>query len=93
MVHKEITDSRNKTHADTKGGRRSAAGRRVGDHPQYSAIHWTGPNISIDRILYCTEKTNGQLCEAVIKRERWVEHLQRRAEHTAETCNKFDTSA
>ena len=31
--------------------------------------------------------------EAVIKRERWVEHLQRRAEHTAETCNKVDTSA
>mmetsp|Transcript_27707 Transcript_27707/g.35659 ORF Transcript_27707/g.35659 Transcript_27707/m.35659 type:complete len:133 (+) Transcript_27707:330-728(+) len=63
-------------------------GRRVGDHPQDSAIHWTGPNISIDRILYCTEKTNGQLCEAVIKRERWVEHLQRRAEHTAETYNE-----
>eukprot|EP00985_Skeletonema_marinoi_P023639 scaffold15846_cov139-Skeletonema_marinoi.AAC.1 len=39
-------------------------GRRVGDHPQDSAIHWTGPNISTDRILYCTEKTNGQLCEA-----------------------------
>jgi len=26
--------------------------------------------------------------EAVIKRERWVEHLQRRAEHTAETYNR-----
>jgi hypothetical protein len=60
----------------------------VGDHPQDSVIHWTGPNISIDRILTCTEKTNGQLCEAVIKRERWVEHLQRRAEHTAETYNE-----
>jgi len=56
-------------------------GRRVGDHPQDSSIHWTGPNISIDRILNCTEKTNGQLCEAVIKLERCVEHLQRRAEH------------
>ena len=63
-------------------------GRRVGDHPQDSAIHWTGPNISIDRILNCTEKTNGQLCKAVIKQERWVEHLQRRAEHTAETYNR-----
>jgi len=63
-------------------------GRRVGDHPQDSAIHWTGPNISIDRILNCTEKTNGQLCKAVIKQERWVEHIQRRAEHTAETYNR-----
>ena len=60
----------------------------MGDHPQDSAIHWTGPNISIDRILNCTEKTNGQLCKAVIKQERWVEHLQRRAEHTAETYNR-----
>ena len=39
-------------------------------------------------ILNCTEKTNGQLCKAVIKQERWVEHLQKRAEHTAETYNE-----
>ena len=26
---------------------------------------------------------NGQLCEAVIKRDKWVEHLKKKAEHTA----------
>eukprot|EP00985_Skeletonema_marinoi_P030861 scaffold34321_cov85-Skeletonema_marinoi.AAC.1 len=50
---------------------------------QGSAIHWTGTNISIDRILNCAKKMNGQLCKAVIKRDRWVEHLKKKAEHTA----------
>ena len=60
-----------------------------GDHPQDSAIHWTGSNISIDRILNCAKKMNGQLCEAVIKRDKWVEHLKKKAEHTAKvTYNK-----
>eukprot|EP00985_Skeletonema_marinoi_P015274 scaffold7857_cov103-Skeletonema_marinoi.AAC.1 len=54
-----------------------------GDHPQDSAIHWTGSNISIDRILNCAKKMNGQLCKAVIKRDKWVEHLKKKAEHTA----------
>eukprot|EP00985_Skeletonema_marinoi_P015273 scaffold7855_cov80-Skeletonema_marinoi.AAC.1 len=26
---------------------------------------------------------NGQLCEAVIKRDKWVEHMNKKAEHTA----------
>ncbi len=59
-----------------------------GDHPQDSAIHWTGPNISTPRILDCAKKSNGQLCQAVIKRERWVEHLMKRAAETAETYNE-----
>ena len=51
---------------------------------QDSAIHWrTGSNISIDRILNCAKKMNGQLCEAVIKRDKWVEHLKKKAEHMA----------
>ena len=67
--------------ATSRGKALGSRGGEWGDHPQDSAIHWTGPNISNDRILNCTEKTNGQLCEAVIKLERCVEHLQRRAEH------------
>ena len=56
---------------------------------QGSAIHWTGSNISIDRILNCAKKMNGQLCKAVIKRDKWVEHLKKKAEHTAKvTYNK-----
>ena len=31
---------------------------------------------------------NGDLCQAVIKRKNWVEHLQKRAEQTAETYNE-----
>eukprot|EP00984_Skeletonema_dohrnii_P027525 scaffold17084_cov89-Skeletonema_dohrnii-CCMP3373.AAC.1 len=60
-------------------------GRRVGRSSpgQRHSLDWS--NISIDRILNCTKKMNGQLCEAVIKRERWVEHLHKRAEHMAET--------
>ena len=50
---------------------------------QDSAIHWTGSNISIDRILNCAKKMNGQLCEAVIKRDKWVEHLKKKAGHTS----------
>ena len=74
--------------ATSRGKALGSRGGEWGDHPQDSAIHWTGPSISIDRILNCTKKMNGQLCEAVIKRERWVEHLQKRAEHTAETYNE-----
>jgi len=59
-----------------------------GDHPQNSAIHWTGPNISTSRILDCAKKRNGQLCEAVIKRERWVDYLKKRAAETKETYNE-----
>ena len=32
---------------------------------------------------------NGQLCEAVIKRDKWVEHLKKKAGHTSNvTYNK-----
>ena len=56
--------------------------------PQDSAIHFTGDEISFNRIFYCSKKSNGELCEMVKKRERWlVKHLMERAEQTAETYN------
>jgi hypothetical protein len=62
-------------------------GNKAVTHPKDSAIYWTGQNISFDRILNGTKKMDGQVCEAVKKRERWVEHLKKRAEVTTrELC-------
>ena len=60
---------------------------------QGSAIHWTGSNISIDRILNCAKKMNGQLCEAVIRIGKWVEHLKKKAEHMSNVTYNKETAA
>ncbi|KAK1746681.1 hypothetical protein QTG54_002025 [Skeletonema marinoi] len=50
---------------------------------QSNQLDGAGQRNTLDR------KMNGQLCEAVIKRDKWVEHLKKKAEHTAKvTYNK-----
>ena len=73
--------------ATSRGKTLGSRGGEWGNHPQDSAIHFTGDEISFNRILYCSKKSNGELCEMVKKRERWVKHLMERAEQTAETYN------
>jgi len=74
--------------AASRGKTLGTRGGEWGDHPQDSAIHWTGTGISNGRIYCCARKQCGALCEAVIKRERWVEHLKERGDITAKTYNK-----
>ena len=73
--------------ATSRGKTLGSRGGEWGNHPKDSAIHFTGDEISFNRILYCSKKSNGELCEIVQKRERWVNHLMERAEQTAETYN------
>ena len=73
--------------ATSRGKTLGSRGGEWGNHPQDSAIHFTGDEISFNRIRDCAKKSNGALCEMVKKRERWVKHLMERAEQTAETYN------
>ena len=51
-------------------------------YPKDSCIYWTGTNVSVDRIHNCTRKRNGELCQFIQKRAKFLQHLDSRAEFT-----------
>ena len=69
--------------AKTMGSRTSDT-----DFPKDSAIYWIGEGVNINRIrqgAYIKRKKRSdpiRQCDAVIKRERWVQYLQRRKDLT-----------
>ena len=72
----------------TSTSRGKTFGSKDETFPQDSAIYWMGCDASVERIRNCKTKQNGQLCDAYIKREKWVTYLKTKAEKTKKIYSK-----
>ena len=68
--------------------RAKTLGSKVKAHPTDSALYWTGPSVSEDRIKNCKTNQDGTLCALFKKRDKWVKHLEGKAKLTSEKYNK-----
>lgn len=57
-------------------------------HPTDSAIYWTGPSVSVERLHNCKTNQDGQICKLFKKRDKWVKYLDGKAEETKTKYNK-----
>eukprot|EP00985_Skeletonema_marinoi_P017916 scaffold9922_cov166-Skeletonema_marinoi.AAC.1 len=72
----------------TSTSRGKSLGSKDETFPQDSSIYWMGCDASVERIRNCKTKRNGQLCDAYVKREKWVTHLKTKAEETKKIYSK-----
>ena len=57
-------------------------------YPTDSALYWTGPSVSEERLKNCKTNQDGKLCISFKKRDKWVKYLKGKVDKTKKRYTK-----